>query len=148
MTTHSAERRYPIRLGRAICIAVATVLILGIVAALRIWIPAYRWELASGKGYHSGLGLGGYSVHPLDERKQELESLIDSVERGETLTKRDVVSRLGKPDRIQGTRSKEYLDRCISTTYRYALPPGEYIFPNWERAGIGQALSVEFYFNE
>jgi hypothetical protein len=86
--------------------------------------------------------------HPFDQRKRELEALIADLERGESLTREDVGSRLGRPDEIEETGSKDYGDRVILTTYRYSLATGDYLFPNSERADIGTGASACFYFDE
>jgi hypothetical protein len=147
-TNPSEPRRFSIRLRRPLWIGVGTVLILGVVTAFWMWIPIYRQELALEANYRPDLELSGVASHPLDERKEELEALIDDIERGETLTKRDVGSRLGKPDELQMTGHKQFSDRVISTRNRYALAPGEYLLPNSERANIGPGGSAEFSFDE
>lgn len=93
-------------------------------------------------------GPSGLDSHPIQQRREEIEILIADVERGQALTKKDVVARLGKPDRIQETGSKEFVDRYISTTYHYALAPGEYHFPGSERANVRPGWEARFLFNE
>jgi hypothetical protein len=148
MSAHPAEQRCPIHVRQALCTSAGTVMILGIATAFWIWAPLYRQEMSIAENYRSGIGLGGIPSHPLDERQQELEALIDDIECGETLTRKDVLSRLGKPDVVQETGSKEYGDRCILTTYDYDLSPGQYRFPNSERANVGSAWWAHFIFDE
>jgi hypothetical protein len=147
-TAPTGPPRVPIRLARAIWIAVAIVAVLVVVGALRTRVQLYTQEQTILRRYRPDLELSGLSSHTLDERKAELEALIDDVERGVTLTKKDVASRLGKPDETQGTGHKQFADRCISTTYRYRLAPGDYLFPNSERAQIDRTWRADFYFDE
>jgi len=147
-TDPTAPRPVLNRSAKPIWIGVGLLLLLGIAGALWIWIPIYRQELALQASYRPELELGGIASHPVDERKEELEALIDDVERGATLTKKDVASRLGKPDELQATGHKQFADRCISTKYRYPLAPGEYVFSNSERANVGPGWFADFYFDE
>jgi hypothetical protein len=70
------------------------------------------------------------SAHSLEQRKKELLDLLSEAEQKSVLNKKDVESRMGKPDSIQATGSKEFSDRVILTTYYYDLLPGKYNFPN------------------
>jgi hypothetical protein len=86
--------------------------------------------------------------HTPEQRRQELAELLADMDRGQTFTNKQVVARLGKPDRIQQTGSKEYADRYIDTTYFYVLPPGEYTLPHGRRFTLRSGEGVRLFFDE
>lgn len=68
--------------------------------------------------------------HSLDQRKKEVIELVKEAQNDKAINKGFVEAKMGKPDAIQATVSKEFLDRVIGTTYYYDLAPGEYSFLN------------------
>src|ERR1700722_7662109 len=72
----------------------------------------------------------GLSTHSLEQRKRDLTNLLADAEHEQILNKKLVESRMGRPDTIDQTGSKQFEDKIISTSYRYHLAAGEYILPD------------------
>ena len=86
--------------------------------------------------------------HPLEQRKKDLADLLVEFEAGKTFDKQAVRARMGKPDKVRTTGSKEYSNRLILTCYDYALEPGEYVLPETRFTLKSKKWKVSFSFDE
>lgn len=84
----------------------------------------------------------------MEQLRRRLVELIVDVEHGGILTKKDVVSRLGKPDSSQETGSKKYTDRVILTICRYDLSTGDYDLPAAPRLTVGLGCRAKLVFDD
>jgi len=85
-------------------------------------------------------------THSPEQRKRDLVDLLAEAEHDRTLTKKDVESRLGMPDSVHPTGSKQYSDKIILTGYVYDLPPGEYTLPNSQKVSFQSGGRAHFTF--
>ena len=87
-------------------------------------------------------------THSLEERIEALVDLLTQADHEATLTKRNVESRMGKPDSVHVTGSKEFEDKVILTHYCYHLAPGDYILLKSQSVCLGSGAQVSITFNE
>jgi hypothetical protein len=92
--------------------------------------------------------VNGLSTHSLEQRKSDLADLLADAEHEQTLDKKDVESRMGRPDKIDQTGSKEFEDRLIGTCYYFDLTAGQYTLPDLQLVTIGSGGRAVFSFDE
>jgi hypothetical protein len=87
-------------------------------------------------------------THSLEQRKIDLLDLLAEAENDHTLNKKQVESRMGRPDSVWSTGSKEFEDRAILTHYEYQLAASEYSLPKSQKISLPTEGRACFTFDD